>query len=148
MHTHTQAHPLPNFLIHFPSSSSSFMLAARICVVSTYGLCKARDRAGVAERLCFFPSYFWAQVDTDSQSNTSVLPRRSCHSGAQMFQLWQEQTCMGVCLCLYVHILACICALRSQALHINIAEKLQVQGSKINVTVSEHTASQIHLSCT
>lgn len=45
-----------------------------------------------------------------------------------MFQLWQEQTC--VCVCLYVRILACICALLFQALHINNAEKPQVQSSK------------------
>lgn len=28
-------------------------------------------------------------MDADTQSNTSPLPRRSCHSAAQMLELWQ-----------------------------------------------------------
>lgn len=76
---------LLNFLIHLPSSSS---LQCR-----SYLCWQAPGQAGVAERLYFFSSSC-AQVDTDTPSKTSPLPRRFSHSPAQMLWLLQD---LGLC---------------------------------------------------
>lgn len=62
---------------HLPPSCT-----ARICVVRL-------QTKQVLRRDYIFLSYFRAQVDADTQSNISPLPRRSCLSAAQMLKLWQ-----------------------------------------------------------
>lgn len=113
IHTQTQA----NFRIHFSSSSSILPAPFSVVPASSY----VRPKAGVAERLCF-SSYFWAQVDTRSQSNTSTLPRWSCHSGAQMFQVLAGVD-LSVSVCAYMCILVYMDALMLQTPCIDVAEK-------------------------
>lgn len=62
---------------HFPPSCT-----AHICIVRL-------QTKQVLWRDYIFLSYSRAQVDADTQSNTSPLPRRSCRSAAQMLKLWQ-----------------------------------------------------------